>query len=83
MRARDLPGGSRGSVVLLWCCQSCAILQGDTPRPHPTTKGLKAQLAPSVTYSVAIGYVWPPCWRWPKSETARNHDDGKSGDVLK
>lgn len=51
MRARDLPGGSRGSVVLLWCYQSCAILQGDTPRPHPTTKGLKAQLAPSVTYS--------------------------------
>lgn len=46
MRARDFPGGGRGSVVLFWCCRSCAILQGGTPNPHPTTKGLKAQSAP-------------------------------------
>lgn len=80
MRARDFPGGGRGSVVLCVGAANPVLSFKGAP-----SKGLKAQSPPffNLRCRHLVGYVWPPCWRWPKSEAARNHDDGKLGDVLK
>ena len=84
MRARDFPGGSRGSVVLCFGAANPVLSFRGHPVSPSYPQGAQGTVDPfNRRCCRLVGYVWPPCWRCPKSEAARNHDDGKLGDVLK